>query len=77
MLSEKVAWVQPLPKVSTYCLTIRVQCFPNSGVCHVMKVVIAESNPDMELLTQHFASAQTFWPEQLDASDDNVNSLCQ
>ena len=42
-----------------------------------MKVVIAESNPDMELLTQHFASAQTFWLEQLDASDDNVNSLCQ
>ena len=38
----------------------------SSGVCHVMKITVAESNPGTYLLhKKHFASVPALWPERV------------
>ena len=38
----------------------------SSGVCHVMKITVAESSPGTDLLhKKHFASVPALWPERI------------
>ena len=66
--------VSPLLYILTH---IQVQCYLplwwlhfdfldfNNRVCHVMKITIAENNPDVGLFTQEFALAVTFMLEPI------------
>ena len=71
MLGEKVASASVFPHLYVYCHTYKYSatrhsgsCTPNFGnfineVCHVVKITIAQRNPDGVLLTKHFALAST------------------
>ena len=61
MMGETVAYATVSPHSFIHCHTYkRTECYPpllllhsdlgdfNTGLCHVMKISIAESNPDME-----------------------------
>ena len=37
----------------------------SDGVCHVMKMTVADRNAGVGLLAQHFALAAMFWPETI------------
>ena len=63
MLGEEVAYAT-FPSHISVLLDIQAQCYSplrllysdfgdfSNGVCHVNKIIIAKSNPDIELLTQ-------------------------
>ena len=46
-----------------------------NGVCHVMKITMAESNPDLELLKIMLLQPQCSGWRQYDANNDHVSSL--